>query len=189
VLLAHVAVLRLDWLPEVRIAIHLALLEAGRWEDVRAGEHCLPAQRPDSRPVERLVLPPHLLRFAAADAGSHQLPAGHRVGSVYVTGRLQQPLALIGGHLGQEAPVGDDRFQQLGGGAEPVEECGVRALVRRHEVCCRHGAKSTAACGIPGSPTARQPCRRVPSQSHWSHVSASTPAGIRRSSPAHTRPR
>ena len=129
-LLADVAVLRLERLTEVGIALDLPLLEAGRREDVRAREHRLPAQRADAGLVEHLILPHRLFDFAAADAGSHQAPAGEGVGRVDVAGRLQEATLVVRRHVREESAVGDDRFEQVGRGAETIQEVSVG---------CRHG--------------------------------------------------
>ena len=141
-LFAHVAVLRLDGLPELGIAIHLALLEAGRWEDVRAGEHRLPAQRPNSGPLEHPVFPLDLFRLLPPDGGPQQMSARGGIRSVDVPGCLQQATLVVPRHLREESPVGNDRFEQLDRGTEPVEKRGIRVLDRESEVCCWHGPKS-----------------------------------------------
>src|SRR5438093_8526461 len=87
-----------------------------------------------------------MLSLAPAGAGSHQLTAGHGIGSVYLAGRLQQSLPVVRGYLREEAAVRNDRFEQLGRGAEPLEERGVRALVQPREVGFWHGAKLNSRC-------------------------------------------
>ena len=143
-LLADVAVLRLDRLPELWI-VDLPLLERGRREDVRAGVHRLPAQGPDAGPVQHAILLLDLLRLPPPAAGPHQLAAGDGIGGVHMPRGLYQPALVVGRYVREGSAVRDDRFQQLSRGTNPVEEAGVASFVGGTvdgaEVGLWHGAK------------------------------------------------
>ena len=126
VLLAHVAVLRRDRLPELGIVLHVALLEPGWREHVRRrvdrlvaqeadaglGEHRLVATQPGS-----LLLAPHDLV---------ESPPLDDVGIVDVPGRGEQPSPFLQGQRLEQAPVADDRFEHVGRGLQAVDDVDLR---------------------------------------------------------------
>ncbi len=141
VLLADVAVARLDDLAERRIVFHLVLREPRRRQHVRRREHRLGAQPPDAvsvstltlmpvsrrrpmhrlvavtsemSPAARMVMPPSADR--AAISGSSR-PAGcaarsRRELAEDVTGGGDETLAFLVGQGGEQRPVGRHRVEQ-----------------------------------------------------------------------------
>ena len=141
-LLADVAVLGLDRLPEVGIAGLFALLEAAGRKNVGTGVDRLAAEGPDPGGVARLLLAAHPGGLALAHRGPDQPAAGEGVGRVDVAGRLDQAVPVVGGHAEEECAVGHDPFEQRGGGAQALEKLGVGGRARGAALRCGHGGGS-----------------------------------------------
>jgi len=106
-LLADVAVLRLDRLAVIRIVFDLALRKLGRRKHVGRVEHRLPPERSDPGHGEQLVVAGHAARLAQARRGLDHSPPCRVVGMVdlarggdesFALFRLQsgeQPAAMI----------------------------------------------------------------------------------------------
>jgi hypothetical protein len=126
VLLADVAVLRRGRLPELRLALHLDLLEAGRRKDVRRRVDGLLAQKADPGLGEqRLVASqPGLLPLAPDDLVETAPLDDVRV--VDVPGRCEQPCSLLERQRLEQAPVADDRLERLGRSPQSLEGVVVR---------------------------------------------------------------
>ena len=112
-LLADVAVARLDELPELRL-VDVLLVEIGRREDVRRREYRLLAQDPDPGPGDdaRLALAAGRLLVAAQRLAPEAALDDVWVEHVRSSGHKLGPLHL--GERAEEAAVAHDRVQELG---------------------------------------------------------------------------
>src|ERR1017187_4385224 len=125
ILLADVAILRLDNFAKPCITRDLALLEVLRRNDIGRGEHRLAAQRADAGIGEHALVALQLLRLALADAGFHQPPPLGHVRAKNLARRLEQTCALLDRQLGEQRAVASDLLQQFGGGFETSSQGGV----------------------------------------------------------------
>ena len=127
-LLAHVAVLRLDGLAHgvVGDLVHRRL--RGR-EIVRRREHRLAAQLADAGGVEHGVVVRVLLLHAFAAGLAAALAVVERVGVVEAVNRGLQALLLGFGQGFERGLVGRHGFQQFGGGAQALDQ-GLAAIGR-----------------------------------------------------------
>ena len=97
VLLADVAVLRLDDFAKLRVALDFSLLEVGGRIDVRRGENFLATQLADAGFVQPRLIAFHLRHLALTHLGLHETPALADVGAEDVACRLNQPGVFLSG--------------------------------------------------------------------------------------------
>jgi hypothetical protein len=95
VLLADVTVLRLDHLSKRRIVGHLLRFEVGRRRRIRRDEGFFPAQLPDARFLQNILIPFQLLRLAPPHPRLDQAPPLAHVRTINVAGGLQQTRAFL----------------------------------------------------------------------------------------------
>ena len=145
VLLADVAVLRLDHLAELGIVVHVGLLELRRREDVRRREHRLLAQHPDPGLREHALVALELRRLLLALHRLAPLAPGDEVGIEDVPGRREQPGPLLLRQRREQAAVANDRLQQLRGCLQLLGDFVGDAILRAD----RHGPQGTSgACAF-----------------------------------------
>ena len=127
VLLADVAVLRLDRLPELGVVLDVDLLEPGRREDVGRGVDRLLAQNADAGLGEHRLVAVEPGRLLLAPDDLVEPPSLDDVGVVHVPGRGEQPRPLLERQRLEQAPVADDRLEEVGGGLQLLGDVVLRA--------------------------------------------------------------
>ena len=119
ILLADVAVLRLDHFAELRVIRHFLLREIRRRQDVRRGEDRLAAQRADAGLIQHGLVALGLLGLALAHAGLHQPAARIHIRTENIPRGLDEARLFFDGELRQQAAIVGGLFQQFGGGFQP----------------------------------------------------------------------
>ena len=121
--LADVAVLRFERLAEVGIVVHVRAARTPAAER-RSGVVNTVCRRsvPDAGGGEHSLLAAHAVGFPLAGGGLDHPPARHGVGVVDVAGGIEQAVADLGRNRGQQAAVGHDGLEQLGGRAHAFLE-------------------------------------------------------------------
>ena len=115
VLLADVAILRLDDFAEIRVALNILLRELDERNQIRRGEDFFPAQLANPGFIEFGLVPLNFLRFALAHFGLHQPPPGVYVRAVNLTRRLEQTHSFLLRKPGEQRAVCRRLFENLGG--------------------------------------------------------------------------
>ena len=122
VLLADVAVLRSDRPPELGLRLGVGQLWLARREVVGGGEDRLPTELADPGLVQLGLVDAGLLRLPEADRRLDQLATGNGVGVIGVLDRREEALVIVPVQGREEAAVGNEPFEELGGGLELRDE-------------------------------------------------------------------
>ena len=117
-LLADIAVLRLDQVAKIRVGFDLARLDGGGWQGVGRCEHGTTAQFPDAGLIKDLLFPLHFLRLVLPYPGLDELALLSGVWQEDLPGSLEQPGVFLGRKVNEEQAVGGRLFQNLDGGAQ-----------------------------------------------------------------------
>ena len=117
-LLADVAMLRLDGLANLGVVFDFVDLGLRRRQWIGSREHRTPAQFPDAGLVQNGLFPLHLLLLVLADAGFDESALLFRVRLENLACRLPQPRVFLRRQARHQGAIGGRLLQGLEGGAQ-----------------------------------------------------------------------
>ena len=118
VLLADIAVLRLDLIAKIRVIFDLARLDGRGRQGIGRGEHRAAAQFPDAGLIEDALFPLQFLDLALAYPGFDKPAPLSWVGQEDIARGPEQPGVFFRGKRRQQRAVGGRFFHDLDGGAQ-----------------------------------------------------------------------
>jgi hypothetical protein len=157
VALADVAILGFDDFAKIRLAIDVALLEAGRRINIWGGENRFTAQGTNTSLSQKAVVALQPIRLALALFGFEQPPPLGSIGAGDAAGRLEQTRPVLSRNCDEQRAVLCNGLQEVAGGAQALGE---RSVVQDLNFammvgsCCWDAPRTvvigTTVCGVFG---------------------------------------